>query len=77
MANQQILCTVNSCFYYGSGDRCKAESIQVQNNSATLGNTNMEIGSIGGRDAQQSNHTLCNTFIPKEQGPKNGIRRMD
>jgi len=77
MANQEIYCTVNSCYYYGSGDKCKAEKIMVKNNSATLGNTRMEIGSIGGSDAAQSNQTLCETFIPKNKGPKNGINRMD
>ncbi|HWI64875.1 MAG TPA: DUF1540 domain-containing protein [Symbiobacteriaceae bacterium] len=77
MANQQIYCTVNSCYYYGNGDRCRAEKIEVQNNQATLGNTRMEIGSIGGSDAGRSNQTLCNTFIPKDKGPKPGINRMD
>ncbi|MDF2626401.1 MAG: hypothetical protein K0R39_232 [Symbiobacteriaceae bacterium] len=76
MADQQIYCTVNSCYYYGSGDKCKAEKIMVKNNPDTLGNTRMEIGSIGG-EAATSNQTLCQTFIPKAQGPKPGISRMD
>jgi hypothetical protein len=76
LANQQILCTVNSCFYYGSGDKCKAEKIMVKNNETTLRDTRMEIGSIGG-EASNSCQTLCHTFIPKEQGPKPGIARMD
>lgn len=77
MANQQIMCSVDSCYYYGSGDRCRAEKIMVQNNHRTMGNTNMEIGSIGGNDASRSNETLCQTFIPKNQGPKPGINRLD
>lgn len=76
MANQQIYCTVNSCYYYGSGDKCKAEKIMVKNNQDTLGNTRMEVGSIGG-EAGVSNQTLCHTFVPKDQGPKPGIGRMD
>lgn len=77
MANQQIFCTVNSCYYYGTGDRCKAEKIMVQNNQATLGRTaDMEVGSLGG-EAGASNQTLCHTFIPKGQGPKPGIGRLD
>jgi hypothetical protein len=76
VANQQIYCTVNSCFYYGSGDNCRAEKIIVKNNPDTIGNANMEIGTIGG-EAAVSNQTLCHTFIPKEKGPKAGIRRLD
>jgi hypothetical protein len=75
MAQQTIYCTVNSCYYYGSGDRCRAEKIMVKNNAATLG-TNMEIGSIDG-EAAQSNQTLCHTFVPKQQGPKPGVARLD
>lgn len=76
MANQQIFCTVNSCYYYGSGDKCKAEKIMVKNNAAALADTRMEIGSIGG-EARNSSQTLCHTFIPKDQGPKPGISRLD
>jgi hypothetical protein len=72
---QEIYCSVNSCFYYGSGDKCKASKIMVKNNPDTLRNANMEIGSIGG-EAAESNQTLCNTFIPKEQGHKPGIERI-
>lgn len=76
MANQQIYCTVNSCYYYGAGDNCKAEKIMVRNNPAQLGNANMEIGTLGG-SAKESNQTLCETFVPEGKGPKNGIRRID
>ncbi|MFZ5814927.1 MAG: DUF1540 domain-containing protein [Bacillota bacterium] len=76
MANQAIYCTVNSCYYYGAGDNCKAEKIMVRNNPATLGNANMEVGTLGG-NARESNQTLCETFIPEEKGPKPGIRRID
>jgi hypothetical protein len=75
VAGQQIFCTVNSCYYYGSGDKCAASKIMVQNNPDTLRNANMEIGSIGG-EAAESNQTLCQTFIPKDQGPKPGIERI-
>lgn len=76
MANQQIYCTVSSCYYYDAGDQCVAEKIMVRNNPATLGNTNMEIGTLGGQ-AQESNHTLCETFVPETKGPKPGIRRVN
>lgn len=28
--NESIKCTVNSCFYYGNGDCCTADRIQVE-----------------------------------------------
>jgi len=76
VAQQQIYCTVNSCFYYGTGDLCFAEKIMVKTNPAAMRNTNMEVGTLGG-EALQSNHTLCETFIPKEKGPKPGIKRIE
>lgn len=76
MANQEIYCTVSSCYYYGSGDNCKAEKIMVRNNPSSLRNANMEIGTLGG-GAKESNQTLCETFVPENKGPKNGIRRID
>ncbi|MGE5676128.1 MAG: DUF1540 domain-containing protein [Mycobacterium leprae] len=76
MPNQEIYCTVNSCFYYGTGNHCEASKIMVKNNAANMQNTRMEIGSIGG-EAQNSNQTLCETFVPKQQGPKPGIDRIN
>lgn len=76
MSSQEIYCTVNGCYYYGGGDRCKASKIMVQNNAAVLRNANMEIGTLGG-EAAKSNQTLCQTFVPKDQGPKPGIGRID
>lgn len=75
MANQEIYCTVNSCFYYGDGDKCKASKIMVKNNPARSGSFNMEVGTIGG-EASHSNQTLCETFVPKGHGPKEGISRL-
>lgn len=76
MASQEIFCSVNSCFYYGSGDRCRASKIMVRNNPTMIGDVNMEIGEIGG-EARKSNQTLCQTFVPKERGPKPGIERIE
>jgi hypothetical protein len=73
---QQIYCTVDSCFYYGSGDNCKASKIMVKHNPATTSNSDMEIGTLGGV-ARESNQTLCETFIPQHQGPKPGISRIN
>lgn len=76
MAGQQIFCTVNSCFYWGSGDRCKASKIMVKNNHAQMDNMKMEVGAMAG-EARTSNQTLCETFIPEHEGPKPGISRLD
>lgn len=76
MVQQQIYCTVNSCFYYGKGDLCFAEKIMVKNNPATIQSTKMEVGTLGGV-ARESNQTLCETFVPKEKGPKPGIKRIE
>ena len=77
MPNQEILCSVDSCYYNEGGRQCKAEKIVVQNNPATMGNAKMEIGELGGGgEATRSNETLCHTFIPRERGPKPGIERL-
>jgi hypothetical protein len=73
---QEIFCTVSSCFYYAAGDSCAAAKIMVRNNPSAQGLPDMEIGSLGGQ-AETSNQTLCETFIPKRQGPKPGIERID
>lgn len=75
MAQQEIFCTVNSCYYYGSGDVCAAQKILVRPNPATV-DTSMEVGTLGA-EPQQSNQTLCETFVPKNRGPKPGISRID
>lgn len=76
MPSQEILCTVSSCFYYAAGDKCAASKIMVRNNSGSDWGSDMEVGSIG-EQAKTSNQTLCETFVPKQQGPKPGIDRID
>lgn len=77
MANQEILCAVNTCYYNEAGRKCKAEKIMVQFNPDVIHGSKMEIGEMG-HDAptHKSTGTLCQTFIPKEQGPKAGIARL-
>jgi Domain of Unknown Function (DUF1540) len=48
--NNSIKCLVNSCDYYGSGDHCYAQEIEIK--SKVLANT--------------SEMTDCATFISKE-----------
>jgi hypothetical protein len=75
LAQQEIYCTVNSCYYYGAGDRCSASKIMVKNNPETVERAKYEIGALG--DAETSNQTLCHTFVPREHGPKAGIVRIE
>lgn len=78
-----VKCKVESCYYWGQGDICRADSIMVDNNkrSAPLGrmeagnldvneNTGRSSVSPGGTDKNQatrSEETLCKTFRPKTQ----------
>lgn len=75
MTKQEVLCSVRSCFYNGSGS-CKAATIQVNPNPAMLRSANYEIGELGAQ-AESSMQTLCETFVPRNHGPKRGIPRMD
>lgn len=77
MARQQIECTVSSCFYWGEGDRCYAERIIVTGNPAAIRDARTEFGQLEGRTAARSSDTQCHTFIPRPQGPKPGIRRLE
>lgn len=77
MPSQEILCTVNGCYYWNQGNACAASRIMVRNNAETIGRGDMEIGTIGGEgEARTSNQTLCETFIPEVKGPKPGIDRI-
>jgi hypothetical protein len=77
MANQEIYCTVESCYYYGKGDVCKATKIWVKNNPVTLRNASMGGSEGKGRKAHEPAETLCDTFVSHDQGPKPGIGRID
>lgn len=50
---KDVLCEVNSCMYWGSGNLCKADEIYVVNNKKA--------------QAQDSEETDCKTFQPKVQ----------
>ncbi|MCG0240009.1 MAG: DUF1540 domain-containing protein [Firmicutes bacterium] len=81
MAQQMIRCRVRSCYYNENGERCLAEVIEVQNNPpGKAGEGRMEFGSLEGDpqvgQAAASTQTMCGTFIPREKGPKSGIRRL-
>ncbi|MBB4826264.1 hypothetical protein HNO89_003523 [Sporosarcina luteola] len=50
--DQRILCEVNNCTYWGSGNKCHAEVIYVV--------------SQNGNQAADSEETDCKTFKPEE-----------
>ncbi len=76
-----VKCTVNECAYWGSGDVCEADAIEVNRNAGRRGaarGADMEVGRIGERGAagaggagfaaRTSEHTMCKTFKPKPAG---------
>lgn len=48
---QDVLCEVNNCTYWGSGNKCHAEEIYVV--------------SQRGKEASSTEETDCNTFKPE------------
>jgi len=44
MALTEVKCKVESCYYWGTGDVCKADTIVVDNN--TMSRTGMEAGNL-------------------------------
>ncbi len=48
---EDLKCSVDTCHYWGSGNHCTANGIEVNNMAATQANT--------------SDDTLCKTFKPK------------
>jgi len=49
---QEILCEVNSCKFWGPGNKCKANSIYVVSQK--------------GKKASSSEETDCKTFVPRD-----------
>ncbi|RUL49030.1 DUF1540 domain-containing protein [Lysinibacillus antri] len=49
---QDVLCEVNNCTYWGSGNKCSADTIYVVSNKE-------------GKEASTSEETDCKTFKPE------------
>lgn len=75
-----IKCSVDSCEYWGEGQVCTADSIQVKNSMASdsddelgTGRGGMEVGSLGNEGrlrarsttAKTSSDTCCETMRPR------------
>lgn len=62
---QEIGCTVDTCTYWGAGNRCVAERIMVRLNAAAA---RVEFGALGQKpEARTSEETMCQTFRPKNR----------
>jgi hypothetical protein len=48
---ENLKCTVDTCHFYGTGDHCTAEGIEVNNQH---------------NKAHTSDDTICKTYIPYE-----------
>ncbi len=74
-----VKCTVDECVYWGSGDVCEADAIEVNTNPAVARGArgaDMEVGRIGERGtrgagefaSRTSEETMCKTFRPRPAG---------
>lgn len=66
--DNRIKCYVDSCAYWGQGNHCLAREIVVDNSRGRgAGRGDMEIGVLGeGREeAETSDQTCCETFVPR------------
>ncbi len=64
MVDARIKCSVDTCRYWGSGNRCEADSIMVAVDGAAGGGERLEAGVAGGGAAHRSSETKCDTFRP-------------
>ncbi len=63
----QVACNVSNCHYYGEGDICVANKIQVSNIEFGTNMKDMEAGKLGkSAPADNSHTTQCVTFKPKQ-----------
>ncbi len=78
-----VKCSVDECVYWGTGDVCEAEAIEVNRNArphegatSGIGRRDMETGRMGDLSARMrregavwtSEHTMCRTFRPRPTG---------
>lgn len=70
--NQQIMCSVNSCHYWKSGNRCDANMIMVTADSfASRAPDHIDAPKAATIQATPTNNcmeTCCKTFVPKGTG---------
>ena len=69
MANQQVGCIVSDCYYYGKGNKCKANNILVTTNNFAEYNQKADLGfetasELSPQEAGSSIKTSCLTYKP-------------
>lgn len=63
MPENNISCTVTNCHYWGGGDVCRADRIEVGVSGSR--NARMDAGRFPGDQATTSENTCCVTFKPR------------
>ncbi|HHV78750.1 MAG TPA: DUF1540 domain-containing protein [Firmicutes bacterium] len=82
----RVRCTVDSCDYWGEGQRCTAEEIWVKVNATRvgsafnefaeeLGKARGEVGPLGDMTASSSGETCCDTMRPRRHERTQGGER--
>lgn len=70
----EVKCSVDSCYYWGKGNVCQANTITVKNDTDRTyevgagGRRNLEVGTLGAgaaASARTSSQTRCETFRPR------------
>ena len=59
---QDVKCEVDSCHYWGKGNKCNAEQILVNYKDSISGGSDVEFGMMGNKKSTDS--TCCETFRP-------------
>ena len=65
-----VSCAVNSCTFWDEGNRCNADSIQIQTDYAALIRQNSEFASELGYEIPEVRHsidTCCQTYRVKDE----------
>lgn len=62
----KVKCIVQGCHYWGTGNKCNADSIEVRYTDKTPRPTSdVEFGLIGDKSKETTENTCCETFKPK------------
>ncbi len=66
MTNERIRCTVNTCRFWSSGNKCEADTIMVANDEGREGGR-LEAGVAGAEgQAHDASETKCDTFRQRQ-----------
>lgn len=77
---QSINCTVDSCYYWGHGNKCRADEIIVTSDSfgsslpGEVDDTHLQ--SLSPTPVSSCAETCCKTFVARDEERMNGIERL-